>query len=195
MWAGIKSAASTAKLWGETGGLAFYNSVMGNPNMSNLAIRSARGMLGGAAAGGVYGAASNDTSVVGGAMMGAGAGLLGGRYGMTAYRGFNRGRAGGSLWKGVRGAYGTVAGSMRRDFKSARNLGETIYESFGGTINRAGRKSTLASNAGVNPMPTGVGKSSSKAIEDTFVNRTNAAQNIKGGMTNSEIRRRYLDGM
>ena len=61
------------------------------------------GTLGGAAAGGIWGAASDDTSVLGGMAMGAGLGAVGGRYGFSAarrarlgYRGIGTGMIGGT---------------------------------------------------------------------------------------------------
>jgi hypothetical protein len=88
-----------------------------------------KGAVIGAGVGGAYGMMSNDTSVLGGMMMGAGMGAAGGRYGPSAmrraklgYRGIGVGGAAtvtglrGGLYGGARGAYN----QMRADYRGAR---------------------------------------------------------------------------
>ena len=75
-----------------------------------------RGVLGGAAAGGLYGAMSEDTSILGGAMMGAGLGAAGVRYGMPAAKVFRNMRgAGFGIRSAGRGAASFAAGLAKRD--------------------------------------------------------------------------------
>ena len=86
------------------------------------------GTIAGAGAGGLYGASSNDTSVLGGAMMGAGIGGIGARYGYTAYKGFTRsGKQTGldGMWRALR-----MRGHL--DYKGASLAANQGYEKIKG---------------------------------------------------------------
>ena len=85
--------------------------------------------LAGAAAGGLYGAMSKDTSVLGGAIMGAGLGRYGAsgfRRGMLGYRGIGVSGAGG-LSGAFRGFGRGVRNAFSRDFRGASMLANRGY--------------------------------------------------------------------
>jgi len=78
-----------------------------------------RGMLGGMAAGGAWGAASDDTSVLGGMAMGAGMGALGGRYGGAGYN-WSR-NYGSGLQQRTMGFIRGVTSQARKDWRAGRS--------------------------------------------------------------------------
>jgi hypothetical protein len=89
---------------GYTGGRA-----MGQSARAFARTPTGMGMIGGAGVGGMYGAVSDDTSIIGGMMGGAALGALGGRYGAAGsrraglgYRGIGVG--GDKTVTGIRGA-------------------------------------------------------------------------------------------
>lgn len=103
----------------------------------------------GAGAGGMYGAVSNDTSVLGSAAMGAAAGL-GGRYaraGIKATTGVGRGMAMGAHGKALGQAFGGgVARKARRDYS------RTVSKMRGVRSNSGFANSTVANrNQSVSP--------------------------------------------
>ncbi len=85
----------------------------------------------GAAAGALYGAISDDTSVLGGAMMGAGIGA-GMRYGAKGISVMNRTASGGLGAGFTRG----FTGMARRDFRSALAVGKMSAVSIGNTLTK-----------------------------------------------------------
>lgn len=100
--------------------------------------RSVYGAMAGAAAGGAYGAASDDTSVLGGALAGAGLGGLGARYlGAGVRRAGTAGRGMGLMASGrdYASKFGRgVWGQMRRDFSGvtlAANKGINAFKGMG----------------------------------------------------------------
>lgn len=121
------------------------------------------GAVGGAAIGGMYGMMSDDTSVLGGALMGAGLGAAGMRYGprgVNAFRGAGRGgagiggglmAAGRGMYRGARadvmGGYNAVKGGLVSNTRAASNAANARAVASSANVG-----ATLASNGGVNPM-------------------------------------------
>jgi len=107
---------------------------IGSANMATLA---------GAGAGALYGGASSDTSIMGGALMGAGMGRYGRAFATGAGIGFRSGymsgmrnitgptsgmqRLGIGAMRGTAGAYGQV----NRDFRSMMNMGRKAARNIG----------------------------------------------------------------
>jgi hypothetical protein len=123
-----------------------------NSTWNGLGTSNQRTLMGagmGVGVGGLYGAASSDTSVVGGMMMGAGMGAAGGRYGGAAWKGASRGRGRGG-WEGAWSGLRTQGRSdIRRLFGSglpARGAGQKAAAKAQVTAAAAPQGATLTSN-------------------------------------------------
>ena len=111
-----------AKNWGK---LAGYGAGMARKAATGGYGSTAAGALWGGAAGAGYGAMSNDTSMVGGALMGAGLGAGAGRYGASGLRRARLGKRGiGVSGPGMGGAvsgFGRgVRNRLKMDYRGAR---------------------------------------------------------------------------
>lgn len=108
--------------------------------------------IGGALAGGMYGAMSDNTSVLGGAAMGAGLA----RYGGSAIRGAMKGHAG-SFLPGMRpGVATTMRMAARGAFRQAKADGLRSYRTIGRTMTKArGKINSLKTTTGKGMPPPG----------------------------------------
>lgn len=96
-----------------------------------------RGAILGGAAGGLYGALSDNTSVLGGATMGAGLGAVGGRYGITGWRGAMAGGQPG-LWNATKRFGSAVASQARSDYRGARLMANKAVNGFSALRGKVG---------------------------------------------------------
>lgn len=102
--------------------------------------------VGGAAWGGLvgagWGAVSDDTSVLGGALMGAGIGAGGARYGGAGWRVMDRAaRTGRNTFRpGMNYFWKGAAGQARRDWRSALVQGSASKAYIGGGLNKGYNK-------------------------------------------------------
>ena len=93
----------------------------------------------GAGLGGVYGAVSNDTSVVGGMLGGAVAGAGLGRYGGAAALGAMRaGRSGATPGRIMSRGWGSMVGQMRGDYLGVTQRANKAINGFSGLGFRVG---------------------------------------------------------
>jgi len=103
--------------------------IVGNRLLTSAVGRTGAGAIYGAAAGGAYGVMADDTSMIGGALMGAGMGAGAGRYGRGALRTYGAARAG-KMWGPTLGRSGAqTASPLGRPGAmgmAARNIGRGI---------------------------------------------------------------------
>jgi len=93
--------------------------------------RTAAGALWGAAVGGVYGAMSDNTSILGGAMKGASIGAVGARYGAYGISGALGAKAAGRGAR-IRGFGHGIANQIHNDYKGARMMANKAYTKIRG---------------------------------------------------------------
>ena len=143
-------AATAASNWGQLGSYAAKTA---------WGTNTGKGAMIGAGLGGLYGAASNDTSVLGGMMMGAGLGAGGARYGGA---GINRMNNVGfvtpksAVQEFGKGAYGQMRGDYRKMYNTFRKKGITSNTAINSaavtTATSSGSK--LSSNTAINSIPS-----------------------------------------
>jgi hypothetical protein len=158
---GMKQAAQAVRNWGQIGGYLGKGALTGR--YGSTVAGAAYGGLAGAG----YGMLSGNTSVMGGAMMGAGLGAGGRRYGGAARKSYLRGRAANQTGLQLAQRSGMAAfGRMKGDVFKGMNLGSKLYSNASismSAIKKAafsGTGAKVGSNQGVNPI-----RSSSKIIK------------------------------
>jgi len=188
-----------------------FSRAISNTAKSAWANSAVRGGVYGAGAGGLWGAISDDTSVIGGALIGAGLGAGGARYGGSFKTGAR------SWWNTAAGHYAggssarTVAGALGRSFKSgASRAVDTMRSDIAWAAGKVGSMweggfSRSAVNATMNNARTAAasagtraaGKAraqaaaSSETIANTVCdsNQACAGSKIASNVTNSNWRR------
>jgi hypothetical protein len=100
---------------------------MGSAMRSFAGTSTGVGMMGGTIGGGLYGAVSNDTSVLGGMVGGAAAGGLGGRYAPGINRAITR-SSGAPMGRRLSRAMGALGGQMKRDALLMSNKATNLEE-------------------------------------------------------------------
>lgn len=175
-------------LMGKAGPMA---TALGEQGLSLGANSTFRGALGGAALGGAYGVVSNDTSVLGGMIMGAGLGAGAIRYGGAALKGASRAGSRGDMGGAWAGARGQVRSDMRQVFGSGQPAARKVQQQAA----TAPTGPTMASNqatggSAINtPSKKRKGRTKARQARDAYVknNYSSAANAFRADITRERL--------